>query len=65
MNTQRVPHPTLTHEYWDRLAKNERALAEQERASRFGSVESIRIRLANAAEYEARAAIIKATGSAA
>lgn len=48
-------HPTQTPEYWEELARNERLLAAKDRSSRWASVESIRVREANARDYEATA----------
>jgi hypothetical protein len=60
MHTPRKPHPTETAKYWRDLAHTERVIAEQERTGRFGTVESIRMRLQHAADYEATAAKIEA-----
>jgi hypothetical protein len=49
--------------YWRDLAANERASANEDRARRGGTVESIRIHESNAAEYEARAKAIELTRS--
>lgn len=51
-------HPTATVEYWERLAREERAFADEDRALR-RTVESIRIHEANALEYERQAAILR------
>jgi DMSO/TMAO reductase YedYZ molybdopterin-dependent catalytic subunit len=48
-------HPTETPEYWERLARHERAFAAEKRRTRHGTVESIKIHESNAAEYEAQA----------
>lgn len=48
-------HATETPEYWLELARNERAFAAEDRARRGGSVESVRLHEAKAAEYEATA----------
>jgi hypothetical protein len=44
-----------TPEYWEGLARDERSFAADERKSRYGTVESIRVHLENAKDYEARA----------
>jgi hypothetical protein len=54
-----TPLPFDTPEHWLSLARSERTFAAQERSSRHGTVESIRIHEQNAAEYEARAAALK------
>lgn len=56
-------HCTETPEYWDRLARDERAFAESDRRRRTGSVESIALHLKNAEEYEAQAARLRQQGS--
>lgn len=48
-------HPTETEAYWRALAKTARAFARAERSSRHGTVESIQIHEANAADYDAQA----------
>lgn len=59
------PHPTETAEYWFSRARNERGCAVEDRGRRYGSVESIKVHLQQAEEYERRgAAIAKATRSA-
>jgi hypothetical protein len=55
-------HPTQTSAYWLNLARTERTFAEHARTSRTESVESIRIHLANADDYEARAKQLQADG---
>jgi len=50
-----VLHPSETAEYWERLAKAERTFAAQERGTRSGTAESIRIHEQNAKEYAAQA----------
>ena len=51
-----TPLPWDTADYWLDLARTERRFAEHERNSlRHGTSESIRIRLQNADEYEAKA----------
>ncbi len=61
------PHPSQTPEYWRGLAKSERAFAAAKRGDRHSSVESVRIHLKNAEDYEATAAALeqKTAGSAA
>jgi hypothetical protein len=58
MNTTK--HPTQTAAYWRDMARSERTFAKHERTGRGGTVESIRIHEANAAEYEATADRIEA-----
>ncbi len=48
-----------TPEHFDSLARSERAFASDDRRRRGGTVESIRLHLANAAEYERRAAELR------
>jgi hypothetical protein len=57
MNTTK--HPTQTPEYWESLARNERAFAAEKRRNRYGTVEGIRIHERQAAEYEANAARLR------
>jgi len=52
-------HFSQTPEYWDELARTERAFAESDRLRRTGSVESIALHLKNAEEYEAQAERIR------
>lgn len=52
-------HCTETPEYWERLARDERAFAEDDRRRRTGSVESIALHLKQAEEYEAQAERIR------
>lgn len=52
-------HPTQTPEYWEDLARSERAFAKEDRARRFASVESILLHEAKAKEYDLRAAAIR------
>lgn len=54
-----APHVDMP-EFWEQKAKAERAFALEDRTRRYGSVESIRIHEENAAEYEARAAKLRA-----
>lgn len=60
---QLAPHPTDTPEYWRELARSERAFADEDRARRGGSAESVRLHEANAAEYEAKAVKLEAEGA--
>lgn len=53
------PLPWDTAEYWEGLARSERAFAQDKRTARYGTVESIRIHEQNAKEYEYRAAQIR------
>ncbi len=55
------PHPTEIPEYWLRLAREERAFANEDRKRRTGSIQSIRLHEQNAADYEATAARLSAT----
>lgn len=58
------PHPTETPEYWRKLARTERAFAEQDRRNPHATVESYQIRLRNAADFEANAERLEAMASA-
>ncbi len=49
-------HPTQTPEYWEREARNERALAAAARTGSKTNWESARIHMRNAYEYEKQAA---------
>ena len=55
-----TPLPWDTSEYWESMARNERAAANEDRARRGGSVESIKIHENNAMEYDERARQIRA-----
>ena len=48
-------------EYWENLAKQERAFAQQERKRRTAPVESIFIHERNARDYDERAKQLRAT----
>lgn len=60
-----TPHPTETAAYWRALARNERALAKNDRGVRGISVESFVIRERNAKDYDARADEIERAAAAA
>jgi len=52
-------NPMETPEYWESLARSERAFAADDRRRRGGTSESIRLHLANAVDYEQRALVIR------
>lgn len=51
----RAIHPTQTPEYWDELARQERAFARSDRRTRTATVESIRIHEENERVYQLNA----------